>query len=165
MAIFLCVLTFSPLCYLVSGSRSVMIYEAHTSGYNLHVIVNTQTMALSGLTRHSHSAPPTARYASPTLLATPPRPLTSALSNAKRSRAAVRQRAITRCPLALGWSLRRVGAHTRQPRAGAYLGPTRPKVLGFASTHGSLGRGVACELSTPCHRRCAFATAAHDSCG
>ena len=105
------------------------------------------------------------RYASPPLLATPPRLLTSALSNSKRSRAAVKQRAITRCPLALGWSLCRVGAHTSQSQPQA--APTGPKVLGFATSisHGSSGRGVACERSTPCYRRCASATAARDSSG
>ena len=72
------------------------------------------------------------RYASPSLTcaAVPPALASSTassarrcLSIAKRSRAAVTQRAITRCPLALGWSLQRVWVHTPASAAGrAFLG-------------------------------------------
>ena len=70
------------------------------------------------------------RYASPSLTCATVHPLLldssssrRCLSIAKRSRAAVTQRAITRCPLALGWSLQRVWVHTPASAAGrAFLG-------------------------------------------
>ena len=74
------------------------------------------------------------------------------LSLAKRSRAAVTQRAITRCPLALGWSLQRVWVHThpRQPQAGpSWASSARHR---YEPPRFERSQAVACERSTPCYR-------------